>query len=250
MIRGMYSSTSNLLSLMRQQEVLSHNLANMSTPGFKQLVVPTREAGELALTPNAGGSVAGSIGMLPMGVNSSESLVDYTQGPLEATNRPFDLAILGDGFFRVQTPQGERLTRNGTFHRDAAGNLCNADGFFLLGENGPIQIGQGTPTIMGDGNIYMPGEEQPRARIALAQVDNLGALTADENGLIDAGNAGVQIMAGAQTNMKQGFREQANVDIGGTMVNMMRALRSYEATQRTFQIQDQTVQQLMDVGRV
>jgi flagellar basal-body rod protein FlgF len=249
MIRGMYASTSNMISLMRQQEVISHNLANMNTPGFKQLVVPTREAGELALTPNAGGSLSYSIGGLPMGVNSSESLVDYTQGPLENTGRPLDLAILGDGFFRVQTPQGERLTRNGTFQRDAAGNLCTDEGYLLLGENGPIQIGQGTPTIMDDGHIYMPGEEEPAGRIALVRVDDLGALTADESGMFDAGNAGVQVMAGAETAMKQGFREQANVDISGTMVNMMRALRSYEATQRSFQLQDQALQELMDVGR-
>ena len=249
MIRGMYASTSNLLSLMRQQEVLSHNLANMNTPGFKQLVVPTREAGELALTPNAGGSLSGSIGQLPMGVNSSESLVDYTQGPLESTGRPFDVAIMGDGFFRVQTPQGERLTRNGTLQRDAAGNLCTDDGFMVIGENGPIQLGPGTPTIMDDGNIYMPGEDQPAARIALVRVDDLAALTADENGLFDAGATGVQVMAGAETAMKQGFREQANIDVSGTMVNMMRALRSYEATQRSFQMQDQALQELMDVGR-
>ena len=192
---------------------------------------------------------AGGIGALPVGVDGAGMLVDYSQGPLEATDRPLDLAIVGEGFFRVLTPDGERLTRNGVFQRDANGNLCTPEGYYLLGEDGPIQIGAGSIIIVEDGHVYLAGETEPAARIALGRVANLGALEADQNGLLDPENAGLELAPAGETILKQGFLEQANVDASGTLVGMMMALRSYEAAQRSFRLQDETLRGLLDAGR-
>ncbi len=250
MIRGLYASASSLLSLLHRQEALSHNLANINTPGFKQEIVVAQKGTTWALVQDWGnGRYSPAIGGLTYVVEPAETEVDFRQGPLENTERPLDIAIVGDGFFRVQTPAGVRLTRDGTFHRDSAGNIVTADGYFLLGDNGPIRIGEGTPYIAADGSIYLPGQTTPVARIALGRVADVAALQAEGDNLLNPGNTPVEIVPATQTSLKQGFVEQSNVDVSGTVVSMMLALRSYEATQRTLRLQDEALQRVLDVGR-
>jgi len=250
MIRGIYAAASSLLSLLHRQEALSHNLANMNTPGFKQEVVLPQRGATWALVQDWGrAGQSPPIGGLTYTVERGNTEIDYRQGPLENTQRPLDLAIVGDGFFRVQTPEGVRLTRDGTFHRDSAGHLVTSDGYFLLGENGPLQIGEGDPYIATDGSIYMPGATAPVGRIALGRVADPTTLRPQGDNLWDPGNAPVEVMPPAQTTIRQGFIEQANVDVSGTVVSMMLALRSYEATQRTLRLQDEALQRVLDIGR-
>jgi len=250
MIRGLYASASSLLSLLHRQEALSHNLANINTPGFKQEIVVAQKGTTWALVQDWGNArYSPAIGGFTYVVEPAETEVDYRQGPLENTERPLDIAIIGDGFFRLQTPAGVRLTRDGTFHRDSAGNIVTADGYFLLGDNGPIRIGEGTPYIAADGSIYLPAQTTPAARIALGRVADVTMLQAEGDNLLNPGNTPVEIVAATQTSLKQGFVEQSNVDVSGTVVSMMLALRSYEATQRTLRLQDEALQRVLDVGR-
>jgi flagellar basal-body rod protein FlgF len=249
MIRGLYASASSLLSILHRQEALSHNLANVNTPGFKQEVVVAQEGATWGLVQDWGNTQSSTIGGYTYAVESGETDIDYQQGPLEETQRPLDIAVTGEGFFRVQTPNGERLTRDGTFHRDSAGNVVTSEGYFLLGANGPIKIGEGTPYVATDGSIYLPGQTTPTARIALGRVADLATLQTEGDNLLDPGTTPAEVMTAAQTSMKQGFIEQSNVDVSGTMVSMMLALRSYEATQRTIRLQDEVLQQVLDVGR-
>jgi|YNPNPStandDraft_1061719.scaffolds.fasta_scaffold01583_11 flagellar basal-body rod protein FlgG len=247
MIRGLYSSSSSLLALLRQQEVLSHNLANIATPGFKQEIVLSQEGLRTSLVRDEG-PTSEPVGSLGLGVDEMTRF-DFSQGPLEHTQRPLDLAILGQGFFRVQTPDGIRLTRDGSFHRDAAGQLVTAAGYPVLGENGPIRIDGEDLFIDSDGRIYVRGSNGPVARITLVTVD-LASLKPQAGNLWDPGDSPLTVMPAQETHMKQGFLEQANVDISRTVVGMMLALRSYEATQRSLHLQDEALRQLMDVARV
>ena len=250
MIRGIYSSASSLLTLLRRQETLSHNLANMNTTGFKQEIVPSHETAALQVVQDRGpGGTDPAIGRIALAVNGDNMQIDFSQGPLEQTDRSLDIAILGDGFFQVQTPEGVRLTRDGTFHRDATGKIVTADGYQLLGENGPITLPEGDPYIDEKGNIFMPGANAPAGRIALVRVTDPTQLTAEGGNLYNTTGAQVQNMPAGETRMKQGFVEQANIDLSGTIVGMMMALRSYEATQRSLRMQDETLQKLMDIAR-
>jgi flagellar basal-body rod protein FlgF len=250
MIRGIYSSASSLFTLLEKQEAYSHNLANLSTPGFKQEVVRAEEIGQQALARDYGsdGQTA-PIGHLPAGVTGDQLEIDYSQGPLDGTGRSLDVAIAGDGFFRIQTPQGERLTRDGTFHKDSNGALVTAAGYAVLGDNGPIRLGDGDLFIDDSGNIFMPNSKTPVARLSLGNVADTATLTPEADNLLAPGTGVVQVLGANQTHVKQGFVEHANVDVSGSVVGMMLALRSYEATQRTLQMQDEALQKLMDVGR-
>jgi flagellar basal-body rod protein FlgF len=250
MIRGVYASASGLDALLRRQEAMSQNLANLNTPGFKQELSLLQDWADSPLVAEDAISPDPAIGALPTGVNGSELRIDYSQGPLETTGRSLDVAILGDGFFRVQTPQGERLTRDGSFHRDSSGHLVTADGNFLLGDNGPIQIGEGSPSITEDGNIYLPGATGPAARISLVRADDPAGLVREADNLLAPGTAALQPLAPGATNLKQGLLEQANVDVSAVMVTMMMALRSYESVQRSLKMQDETIQRLMEITRL
>jgi len=236
--------------LLHRQAALSHNLANASTPGIKQEIVLAHETPTRPLFQQGESVSAQAIGALSAGVDGTQMRIDYSQGPLESTGRSLDLAVTGDGFFRVQTPQGVRLTRDGTFHRDSAGTLVTAAGNALLGQNGPIHIGDGDPYITEDGSVFVPGANAPVEQIALGQVANLDALRTEGDNLIDPGNEPVTRMPAGETRIRQGFVEGANVDLSGAMVGMMLALRSYEAAQRSLQMQDETLRQTMDVGRL
>jgi flagellar basal-body rod protein FlgG len=248
-IQGLYDDASSLDALLQRQEAYSQNLANVSTPGFKQEITRLEAAPDENMTrvDNTGTQ---SIGALSFGVDGSALTVDYSQGPIENTGHPLDLAIIGNGFFQVQTPQGLRLTRDGTFHKDSAGNIVTADGNYLLGTNGPIKLGTGDPTILEDGTIYMPGATAPTAQIALGTVANPAALVREDQNLLDPAGAAVQPVAAGIGTLKQGSIEQSNVDLSGVTVGMMQALRTYEAVQRSIQMQDTSLQQLMTVGQL
>jgi flagellar basal-body rod protein FlgF len=250
MIRGIYGSASALDAYLRRQEAVAHNLANVSTTGFKQQRVMVAEGGDMALVLQTGAGTSDTIGSLPAGVATTEGMIDFSQGPLQNTQRSLDLAIAGEGFFRIQTPTGERLTRDGTFYADSAGRLCTADGGFLLGEAGPILVNGATPVVTEDGYVFVPGQAAPAGRISLAAVQDPATLDVEENGVFTP-TTPVQILTpgGGGTQIKQGFLEGSNVDVAGSITAMMLGLRSYQAAQRSLQMQDETLQNLMEVGR-
>ena len=248
MIQGIYDDASSLEAMLQRQQAFSNNLANVNTPGFKQEITRLEAAPDENMT-RVDSNGTQSIGPLSFGVDGSPLAVDYSQGPLSTTGHPLDLAILGNGFFQVQTPQGVRLTRDGTFHQDSAGQIVTADGYALMGTNGPIKLGEGDPTILEDGTIYMPGATTPTAKIALGTVANPAALVQEDHNLLNPAGAGVQPVAAGIGTLKQGMLEQSNVDLSGVTVGMMQALRTYEAVQRSIQMQDTSLQQLMTVGQ-
>jgi flagellar basal-body rod protein FlgF len=248
MMRGIYTSTSSLLALLKRQESMSHNLANVETPGFKQEILVAKEGDAKVLTLDSSTSTGYTIGTLDLGVDSSQLQTDYSQGPLENTGQPLDVAITGDGFFRVQTPNGIQLTRDGTFRRDRDGYLVTSQGYYVLGDNGRIHLPEGSPYIADDGNIYVNGAT-PVGRISLAHVADPSTLQPGSDNLLDPANAQVTPLTAAQTKVKQRYLEQANVDVSGSVVGMMAALRSYEATQRALKLQDEALQKTMEIGR-
>ena len=127
---------SRQVALGRELDVIANNIANINTAGFKadgsvfeEYVSPTARADNF-LAPDRRVSF----------VNDRATWIDLSQGPLEKTNNPLDVAINGGGFFAVQTPQGERYTRNGAFQINNVGELVTAEGYQVLGESGPISV--------------------------------------------------------------------------------------------------------------
>lgn len=251
MIRALYTAASGMILGTLRQGLIAHDLANVTTPGYKRGILPPFPAPQLDLrrisTP-AQATRAPQIGPLGTGVYAEVATVDFRQGPLQQTGRTLDVALEGPGFFQVQTPRGLRFTRDGRFYRDADGNLVTLRGYRVLDLNGqPIQLPQeGEIAIALDGTISVDG--QVVGQIGIFQVppdtlrregDGLFVLTTEE-----------APTPTAQAQIRQGYLEGSNVDLAATLVEMMTVARTYEANQRLIQVQDQLLTRTMEIGRV
>ncbi|NOZ28617.1 MAG: flagellar hook-basal body protein [Chloroflexi bacterium] len=247
MNRGIYSVATSMKTLLELQSVLANNLANVNTPAFKQEIPVLSPAGDVPLAQwDANRGAVAEVGALGMGVYQGEHRIDLSQGPLEATDDPLALAISGDAFFVVQTPEGERYTRNGSFGRDAAGYLVTHHGYRVLGEDGAIQLPDGDVSIDPNGVIWA-GETRV-ARLALVRFADPTALQRVGQGLFAGQNP--QPVPEGQVTIQQGYLERANVDVSSALITMMTALKTYESNQKLLKVQDETMKRLLDLGRV
>jgi flagellar basal-body rod protein FlgF len=246
MNRGIYAVALGMRAMLELQGRLANNLANVHTPAFKQEIPVLTPAGDLLVARAEGQVITTTVGPVGIGVYQGEEQLDLSQGPLEPSDHPLSLAISGDAFFRVQTPEGERYTRNGNFGRDAAGYLVTSQGYYVLGENGPIQLPEGDLTIDGNGTIW---SGQTRVtRLALARFAGPEMLQRAGQGLFIGQNP--QPVPAGEVTVHQGYLERANIDVTGTLITMMTALKSYESAQKLLKMQDEMLARLMDLGRI
>lgn len=254
MIRGIYAAASGMVANFRRQLILTNNISNVSTPGYKQDVTASSEFANLLIATD-GEAQSGALGpwdfVGPTGAGTELDAVrlDPSQGALTETGNPLDLAISGPGYFAVQTPSGTVYTRNGTFFRDSLGRLSTADGGLVLGENGPIQIPAGEIVVGWDGTLTAGNDVAGRIRVVdFGPEENMIKLG---NNYLAPENAGAQEQPAAGAAISQGFLEHSNVDLAKAMVDVMSAMRSYEASQKMIQLQDQTLAAAVnEVGKV
>ena len=227
MERGLYIAASGMLSEMQRQDMIANDLANAATPGYKADRSAQHSFSELLLANRQSGATIGSLGT---GVSIARQVTDLSSKEVRETGEPLDFAIVGDGFFGVQTPEGLQFTRNGRFMADGAGRLVDQMGNAVVGRNGGplVTAADGTvdPAQVGVFNV-------PNARKAGEGLFSGGA----------AGQAAGQVRAGAL--------EASGVDAARTMVDMIASLRAFEAGQRVITTIDSTLQKASnDVGRV
>lgn len=241
MIRGMYTSASGMLPRIKKQELTAHNIANVSTPGYKRDTLFTKELtrAEKKLVPQK------SDWEKPM-VN--EVYTDYAPGIFDKTGNPLDLAIDGDGFFTLELADGTRvLTRAGSFTVNKDGLLAFPGGPLLLGEGGPIEVGNGKVTISHSGEVDVDG--LVIGRIVPMSVPELDLLVKIGNSLFVVPE-GVELIPVTEATIRQGYLEASNVDIVREMIDMIISFRSYEANARALQVQDRSLEHLFHgVGR-
>src|SRR5689334_798135 len=135
MIKGLYSAVSAMVMNAARQQVLTHNIANMETPGFKQIFTSVSDfmQNQAVYVKGKGGPNSVSyVGNLGLGSQLGPEFVDFEEGAFQSTENPLDLAIQGKGFFTVKTQDGNRYTRDGRFLRDADNNLVTVEGFKVL----------------------------------------------------------------------------------------------------------------------
>lgn len=251
MIKGLYAAVSAMIVNAARQQVISHNTANLDTPGFKQVMSTVEDFMHTGVQYSPGnllGSPMRYLGLLGLGAEYGPEFVDFTQGGLQTTNNPYDLAIEGNGLFRVKTPEGECYTRDGRFIRDAENNLVTVEGYKVLGEDGqPIQLPEGEFSVAHDGTIAINGEEAGRLGRVVFQDPktelkrgrgNLYTGPADSTGE----DPGVVV---------QGALEMSNVNATQLMAQMVEAGRSYEAAQKMVQNQDELIgKTIATLGRI
>jgi flagellar basal-body rod protein FlgG len=173
---------------------------------------------------------------------------DHSQGSLERTGRDLDLAIDGDGFFVVDTPQGEAYTRNGSFTISPEGLLVDSRGNPVLSDAGELYLAGGEVSVSADGEVSVAGE--PVGKLRLVDFPKPYQLTKTAGALLSASDQVIPEPAGLAT-VRQGYLERSNVDVLREMVEMIASYRAFETGQRMIQIQDESLAKATnDLGRV
>jgi flagellar basal-body rod protein FlgG len=232
MERGLYIAASGMLAEQVRQDQIAADLANTSTPGYKADRSAQKSFGELLLSNQKDGSVVGALGLATL---VDKTVTSLDQAPLRQTNGPLDLALEGEGFFGVRTPQGVRYTRDGQFSVDVQGRLVTAVGRqpVLDQQSRPIVIGQTTKLeVAADGAISSAGR-------VIGRVGVFGLTNAAKQG--DNLFTGTVAARPAQTQVQQGFLEQSGVDAARSMIDMIASLRNFEASQRVIHAIDETL---------
>jgi flagellar basal-body rod protein FlgG len=252
MIRGIYSAAAGLTTATLRLGVVSNNVANASTPGYKQDRLPDEAGKALDLARYAVDDQGHPIGRVTLGPKVGVSQLDLSAGPLQETANPLDLAIGGTGFFAVQAADGTtRYTRDGGLSVDTTGVLRARDGSAVLGANNqPINVPQNTDiSVAADGTLLSNNNPIGQLQIVdfapgtqLTKVGN-GQFTAPAGTPPQAPAAGVQVY--------QGYLEGSNVDVNESMVSTMQLVRAYEANQQLLKMQDETLKSTVNsVGKV
>lgn len=222
-----YATLNRQSGLMREMGVVANNIANSSTTGFRREGVVFSEY-VAALDQDPSLSMAYANGRH----------VDLSQSTIAQTGGQFDFAIQGEGFFLVDTPQGQRLTRAGSFTPNDAGELVTADGYRLLDAGGaPIFIPPDARSVgmASDGTLSANG--QPIAQIGLWETADPMSLRHQSGTLLDAG--AVQPAEGAT--VLQGMLEDSNVEPVSEIARMIEVQRSYELGQKFLDDEDARV---------
>ena len=250
MIRGWYIGASGMNAQQNRLDTISNNLANVDTTGFKKEIPVSKEFSELLLrrtqadgiykTGFGSCDVAPVIGSIGVGVETNELYTDFQQGSFKNTDTKTDMALSGEGFFAVETPNGERYTRNGNFHIGKEGILETKDGYPVLGENGYIRVTNDGFTVNQDG-ILLDEEGNEIDRFKVVRFDNERYLKKMGESLYSTNDiAGpAHIAEGAERPVfLQGYSETSNVNVVNEMVQMIEVNRAYEANQKTITSED------------
>ena len=234
-ISGFNASASALQAFLVRQDVTANNLANVSTPGFK------RSSASLADRRSSGVDVA-------------DIREDPRQGPLDTATNPFDLAIEGEGFFKVQAPEGTRYVRAGVFGLDANRELVTPQGFRL---SPSIQVPQNASgfAVQGDGSVLAlnpDGSQSPIGQVTLTRFPNpSGLLKAGGGAYAPFTSAGVPRDGipgtGGFGSLRTGALEDSNVDLAEETVASIRDLRAFQVNAKMIRVQDEMLGTLLDI---
>lgn len=258
MNKGAYIAASGAVATERKFDILANNLANKESAGYKRDDLTFASLLPLSAkryTPAFGPETTGG---WPYPYHDSQvryadlgkPYVDYEMGKLIPTDNPLDIALLGDGFLSVATPQGPRYTRSGNLTIDVTGRIITQEGFPVLGLQGEINVR--VPSlgsmdlrnliISPEGRVFAESEEQD----SFIELDQLNLVRFDEPqrlvkepGMYFKYEGTPETMRPAvETEVAQGYLESSNVDVFQTMVTMIDLLRGYEAYQKAIQTFD------------
>ena len=225
MIHDMSYAIQGALRQENHLEIQANHMANSATTGFKSQVLSFDEVFQAHMT------------------------LDTRQGDLVATESPLDLAISGDGFFKIQTDHGNRYTRNGNFSLNAEGTLVTSEGDAVLGENGPITIDGNVITISDTGEINV--DETVVGTLKIVSFEAPEQLTKEGNSLLIHGGPEKDEIIPAEVKIRQRHLEQSNVEIIREMTSMVTTNRSYESFQKLMQTIDElNAKAVTEVGRI
>jgi len=219
---------SRQIALQRELDVVANNIANISTTGFKAEGVVFQEH----LMPVASANQFSGTDRKLSYVQDRATWHDLSQGPIEQTGNPLDVALSGDAFLVVQTPRGERYTRNGALQVNAAGELVTSEGYRVLGDGGPIQLQNGDRdvSISTDGTLSVREgrntTDSARGKLRLVSFAQPQRLQKDGTSTF-AAPPGLAPQPSTNVKVTQGAIEKSNVRSVIEMTRMIEVTRSY-----------------------
>lgn len=267
MVKGLYTAYTGMVNEQRRMDVMTNNLANSATTGYKKeamvaqafderLAIKIKDTSALANRPEG-------IGYISLGTKIGETYTNWDQGAFQITDKDSDLAIAGKGFFAISftNKAGEtsvKYTRDGAFTVDSEGYLRTSDGDYVLNQDGAldsdpsedyyVQIDPNLPYVIAtDGTISQNGEEVDTiGLIDVADYDYINKYGENLYDLIDGGE-----IIESEGYMEQGMLEASNVNVVDEMVSMIQIARAYEAGQKMIQTEDSTLEKTVNqVGTV
>lgn len=255
MFRGLYTGYTGMRIQQDVMNVVSNNLANIDTTGFKRDKLSIRSFRDVLAVKTGDPDLtsASRIGKMRLGANSGVVFTDFSQGPLKNTERKLDIALEGKGMFLVGKKKAdgsfqEYYTRDGGFAITTKGQLVTKNGEFLLGEKGIITVTDARPIISSTGNVYTSNSEFAD-KIRIVSFD-------DYRNLRKVGDNLYTKLEGTEEKpfegvVVQGFLETGNVNPVQEMVEMISVMRAYESNQKVLTTFDATMDKLVnEVGRV
>jgi len=257
MIRSLWIAKTGMDAQQTQLDVISNNLANVSTNGYKRQVAAFEDL--LYQNMRQAGANSSQQTQLPTGLQlgTGVQLVAtpriFTQGNLQQTGNQFDMAINGNGFFQIQMPDGSTAyTRDGSFHIDAAGQLVNNSGFNLT-PSVTIPAAAQSVTIGADGTVSVTLQGQAAAQnvgaIQLVSFINPAGLESKgQNLFTETAASGTPSANAPGTNglgtLQQGYVETSNVNVVQELVSMIQSQRAYELNSKAISTSDQMLARL------
>jgi flagellar basal-body rod protein FlgF len=231
-------SLSHQIASYRSMDVIANNIANVSTPAF-QREEPTFQEFVVNVTP-----AEGQVGPQTLSFVKDTGLVrDLSEGRLETTGAPFDMAIHGKGYFVVQTANGDRYTRDGHFTLNEAGQIVTSNGDPVQGDGGPITItpDDGDVHIAADGTVS--GKTGQIGRVRVVDFENPRLLTKEGASLYATDQSPV---TADNFQLQSGMLETSNVEPVVEISHMIEVMRAYQATATLTQTQEDLMRQAID----
>ncbi len=234
---ALVESVETLLAQEQRMNQIANNLANVDTSGYKKENVTFWE---MLFTAHDDRQRVGK---------AMRVISDHSQGPMEMTGNPLDIAIEGEGFFRIQTPEGIRYTRSGSFNLNSEGQMVTPDGNLLIGEGGPVVVNGKEISVNQGGGITVDGELVNQ--LAIVTFDNYENIEKEGNSLFKLTDETVAERISEDFRLQQGFLEGANVNSTLELTEMIDLHRAYQAQQKIIQTVDELDSQAINrVGKL
>ena len=238
MVKGLYTGYTGMVNSQKRLDVISNNLANATTTGFKAEGCTTQAFDSMyaiKIKDATVGHLNQNIGSVSLGAKIGETYRNWEQGSLQATNNTYDFALAGQGFFSVEFTNKNGVTstmysRDGAFQMNSEGYLVTKDGDYILGEGGRIQLPTDLNELSVDsqGNIFADGQYGENLYRA---VD--GATEQD-----------------CTATVQQGYLEASNINVVSEMVDMIAVAREYESGQKVIQAIDEMLGKMVTMSEL
>ncbi len=257
MLRGLYTSWTGMANEQKRLDVISNNLANSATVGYKQESVSSQSFDKMLTLKIRDGSQAyhnQAIGTMSLGVKVGEVYTDYSQGSVRNTGSQLDVALSGSGFFTIHYTNSKgqvstRYTRDGSFQLTKDGFLVDSEGNKVQGAGGDIKINPNAKTISidRDGSITVDGVVTDQLKITdFTDYDYIVKVGDNMYAVVDGATE-----KQADATVLQGYTEQSNVNVVSEMVDMITITRAYEANQKVIKAMDSMMDKAVNqVGRL